>query len=399
MIRQFAYLLLTLNLSLAVSSARAFHADIFLTQQSGILVTGRGANDPGQNGTPGPGLRFHVNEIAGLAPFVDVNPGFRAEDADDSYYAGNSEYQPLPGNRSVGFDLKAFRIEDGPAANLFYWDGTDSVSFAPVVNPHDFLEVRSPANGSAIATGTAEDLAGYDFTSTDSTGAIHSHLIFDFDLDNTPVTPASTGVFLAGFEFNMDLTGDSQREIARPHYVALYNGPPGTMKTAAIAAVSTYLDENFAQLRLWGDVSPLDTDNLPDDKLDAADIDALLAATATQSSDLVFDLDGNSFVDAQDVDTLFDLLGTQYGDANLDGNVDGTDLGIWQANYGTSAGWAGGDFDGSATADGRDFLIWQRHFGNEVGMLASPQTIPEPTTFVASLICVVAMSWRRNLRS
>ncbi|TWU25949.1 hypothetical protein [Bythopirellula polymerisocia] len=399
MIRPITYLLLMLNVLLAVSTARAFHADIFLTQKSGILITGRGASDPGQSGTPGPGIRYHVNEIAGLAPFVDLNPGLSAEDSGDSFYLGNSEYQPLPGNRSVGFDLKAFRIEDGPAANLFYWDGTDSVSFSPVANPHDFLEVRSSANGSAIATGVAEDVAGYDFTATVTTGFIHSHLIFDFDLDNSPVTPASTGVFLAGFEFNIDLTGDSEREIARPHYLALYNGPPGTVKTASMAAVNTYLDENFSQLRLLGDVSPLDTDNLPDDKVDAADIDALLAAIATQSSDPLFDLDGNYFVNAHDVDTLFDLLGTQYGDANLDGNVDGTDLGIWQANYGTSAGWAGGDFDGSVTVDGRDFLLWQRHYGNAAGMLASPLTIPEPTTIVSSLIGVVAITWRRSLRS
>ena len=391
-------LLAMLALSLAVLPARAFHADIFLTQNSGNLISGRGANDPGQNGTPGPGLRFHVNEIAGLAPFVDVNPGFRAEDSGDSFYVGNLEYQPLPGNRSVGFGLKAFRIENGPAANLFYWDGNNSVTFVPVTNPHDSMEIRSPALGSAIASGVALDVAGYDFTATDSTGFIHSHLVFDFDVDNTPATPASTGVFLASFEFTVDLDADNMREIARPHYLAFYIGPPGTMKTSAMAAVNSYLDANFAKLRLQGDVSPLGPDNLPDDQIDATDIDALLSATLVQSDDPLFDLDGNTLVDAQDVASLFALLNTQYGDANLDGKVDGIDLGTWQANYGTSAGWAGGDFDGSTTVDGRDFLLWQKNFGFNPGLLATSHSIPEPTTFVASLLGVAAMAWRRNLR-
>ena len=390
------YVLAAISISLAVSPVRAFHADIFLTQQEGSLITGRGANDPGQNGTPGPGIRFHVNEIAGLAPFVDVNPGLRAEDSGDSYYASNADFQPLPGNRLLGFDLKAFRVENGPAANLFYWDGNDTVSFEPVTNPLDSLEVRSPALGSAIATGTAQDVAGFDLTSTDSTGFIHNHPIFDFDVDNNSATTASTGIFLAGFEFNMDLDGDNVREIARPHYVAFYNGPPSAMKTAAMAAVNTFLDENFAQLRLWGDVSPLGIDNLPDDKVDAADIDALLAAVAAQNTDPLFDLDGNTFVDAQDVTSLFDRLGTNYGDANLDSNVDGTDLGIWQANYGTNAGWARGDFDGSATVDRRDFLLWQRNFGFSEGQLATSQTIPEPSTFLASLMGILALACRRN---
>ena len=360
-----------------------------------MLITGRGANDPGQNGTPGPGMRFHVNEIAGLAPFVDVNPGFSAEDA-------ATHITPAIASINHFLAIAAWIRLEGLSHRkwtcckpiLLGWQRYGV--FSPVTNPLDSLEVRSSVLGSAIATGTAEDVAGYDFTSTDSTGFIHNHPIFDFDLDNKSATTASTGIFLAGFEFNMDLNGDNVREIARPHYVAFYNGPPSTMKTAAMAAVNTFLDENFAQLRLWGDVSPLGIDNLPDDKVDAADIDALLAAVAAQNTDPLFDLDGNTFVDAQDVTSLFDRLGTNYGDANLDSNVDGTDLGIWQANYGTNAGWARGDFDGRATVDGRDFLLWQRNFGFSEGQLATSQTIPEPSTFLASLMGILALACRRN---
>ena len=388
-------LVFSLGLAVEVSPAMAFHADIFLTQQSGKLLTGRGAADPGSGGVPQVGVRFHVNDIAGLAPFVDTNPGFSAEEAGDSFFTGG-EFQPLPLNRNVGFNVQAFRIQNGAAANLFYWNGSGDVSFQPVTNLNDRLEVRVSALGSAIATGAAEDVAGFDFTATDSTGFIHSHLVFDFDVDNNSATAASTGVFMAALEFNMDmdLVGDSTREVARPHYVAWFNGPPGTLKTNAMAGANLFLADNFAELRLFGDISPLGEDNLPDDLVDATDIDTLLAAIQSGSSDSLFDMNDDTVVNASDATTLFDILDTQYGDANLDGSVDGLDLAIWQMNYGTASGWAAGNFNGDAEVNGRDFLIWQRNYGFTANLMANVHGSPEPTSasLVAGLLCLLGIS-------
>jgi hypothetical protein len=360
------------------TSAFAFHADIFLTQQDGTLLTGRGAADPGSGGMSQVGMRFHVNDIAGLVPFVDTNPGLSAEEAGDSFFI-SGEYQPLPANRTVSFNLKSFRVANGTAANLFYWDGLDAVNFQPVTNANDQLEVRSGTLGSAIATGANADVTGFGFTASDPTGFIHTHLVFDFDVDNSSATPASTGIFLAGFEFAMDLNGDDTIEITRPHYIAWFNGPPGTLKTNTMAAANMFLNDDFAELRLFGDVSPLGEDDLPDDRVNSLDIDALLAATRGGSIDPLFDLNDDATVDAYDVQTLFDIRGTQLGDANLDGLVNGADLILWQENYGTSGGWANGDFNGDATVDGHDFLIWQLHFGFG-GNLTAVVAVPEPAS-------------------
>jgi hypothetical protein len=369
-------------IAMFATPAMAFHADIFLTQQNGTLLTGRGSADPGSGGVPQVGTRFHVNDIAGLTPFVDVNPGFSAEEVGDLFFEGG-DYQPLPGNRNVGFEIRAFRVENGPAANLFYWNGIGDVVFQPVTNSNDLLEVRTGA-GSAIATGAANDVTGFDFTSTDSIGFIHSHLVFDFDVDNSTATAASTGIFFTAFEFSMDLTGDGAHEIARPHYVAWFNGPPGTLKTNSMAAANSYFTANFAELRLFGDVSPLGDDSLPDDLVDVADIDALLGAVRGNSSDLLFDLNNDELIGAGDVSTLFGILGTQYGDANLDGVVNAADLTTWQANYGSVGGWAKGDFDGSGKVDGRDFLIWQRHAGFG-GSLVAVNAVPEPSSILLAV--------------
>jgi len=59
-------------------------------------------------------------------------------------------------------------------------------------------------------------------------------------------------------------------------------------------------------------------------------------------------------VNHADADTLVkDILGTFYGDANLDGVVDFADLTALAANYGKAGDWSKGDFDGSHTVDFR----------------------------------------------
>lgn len=390
---------ITLTLSLAGSPVLAFHADIFLVQQDGALLTGRGAADPGSGGEPQVGTRFHVNDIAGFVPFVDMNPGVSAAGAGESFFL-SGEYQPLPGSRNLGFNVKAFRIQNGPAANLFYWDGSGEVAFEPVTNPHDHLEVRLGI-GSAIATGAAEDVLGFDFTATSPLGVIHSHLTFDFDVDNNSGTAASTGIFLTALEFSMDLVGDATREMARPHYVAWFNGPPGALKSSAMAAANLFLTDHFADLRLFGDVSPRGEDELPDDLVNAADIDALLGAVNSGTTDLLFDLNNDTLVDSSDTETLFDLLGTQYGDANLDGLVNGDDLHIWQTNYGNAGGWSEGNFNGDGMVNGRDFLIWQRHFGFGMDSVIGIRAIPEPTSTTILLVGLIATvtsrSWQHRM--
>lgn len=53
------------------------------------------------------------------------------------------------------------------------------------------------------------------------------------------------------------------------------------------------------------------------------------------------------------------------GDADRDGDVDGSDFLMWQANVGTQSGatWAQGDFDGDGDVDTGDLALWQDTFG------------------------------------
>lgn len=91
------------------------------------------------------------------------------------------------------------------------------------------------------------------------------------------------------------------------------------------------------------------------------------------------------FIEATALLTVFDSA-----DFDVDGDVDGVDLDIWELAYGVNDS---GDADFDGDSDGNDFLIWQCQTPQSFATL---QAVPEPTTvalFVAALtVC------RRRLR-
>jgi hypothetical protein len=73
--------------------------------------------------------------------------------------------------------------------------------------------------------------------------------------------------------------------------------------------------------------------------------------------DMSCDMNGDMIIDQSDVDVVvMDILGTKYGDVNLDGVVNDLDLAIVKANQGKSGnvGWADGDVNGDGVVDAAD---------------------------------------------
>ena len=71
------------------------------------------------------------------------------------------------------------------------------------------------------------------------------------------------------------------------------------------------------------------------------------------------------------------------GDFDEDGDVDGVDFSIWQANNPTASGATRGtgDADGDGDVDGVDFDLWQENYPTAApGALAGSTAIPEPAT-------------------
>ena len=85
-------------------------------------------------------------------------------------------------------------------------------------------------------------------------------------------------------------------------------------------------------------------------------------------------------------------------DFDLDGDVDGTDLGLWQAGFGSGTSHAQGDADDDMDVDGSDFLIWQRQFTGDLSLFAVQTAVPEPTTALLLVFGVVAVALLRQQR-
>jgi hypothetical protein len=105
-----------------------------------------------------------------------------------------------------------------------------------------------------------------------------------------------------------------------------------------------------------------------------ADIDAATAGGV--------DLTGDGAGDAADLGFLVHaVIGTEYGDTNLDGQVAIGDLVALAQHWGKQGGWADGDFDGDGLVRIGDLVALAQHW--QYGTAAS--AVPEPASLAAML--------------
>jgi hypothetical protein len=124
-----------------------------------------------------------------------------------------------------------------------------------------------------------------------------------------------------------------------------------------------------------------------DGLLDCEDIDALIVQIASGSGTASFDMTNDGLVDTQDLAEWLIRAGASnaavtggnpflYGDANLDGNVDGQDFLEWNTNKFTLApAWCDGDFNADGVVNGADFILWNANKFTSSDTFA----VPEPS--------------------
>jgi hypothetical protein len=97
-----------------------------------------------------------------------------------------------------------------------------------------------------------------------------------------------------------------------------------------------------------------------DSQIDARDIDLLFSGLRNSADLMAFDLTGDGALTSADADYwVEDIVNTRRGDANLDGVVDAVDFNIWNAHRFQRCGtWSTGDFTGDGSTDVRDFQHW-----------------------------------------
>ena len=147
-----------------------------------------------------------------------------------------------------------------------------------------------------------------------------------------------------------------------------------------------------------------------DSDWDCDDINALTAAIAGGSEDLSFDMNGDGSVSLEDVTDA----GTGWlavggannsgatggapflaGDGNLDGVVDVSDFGIWNANkFTNNDAWCSGDFNADGVVDVSDFGAWNSN--KFTSSSPAPAAVPEPEAGLFALIGFVALFLTRR---
>ncbi len=136
------------------------------------------------------------------------------------------------------------------------------------------------------------------------------------------------------------------------------------------------------------------------------DLDALIMAISTSSTDPQFDLSGDGNVDLVDRDAWLAEAGAEnlvsgnaylLGDANLDGSVDGGDFILWNSSKFSATGkWSLADFDADGETNGADFILWNANKFQSADQVSS---VPEPTgiSMLVGLLMAVMVGARRNI--
>jgi hypothetical protein len=124
-----------------------------------------------------------------------------------------------------------------------------------------------------------------------------------------------------------------------------------------------------------------------DGLVDVTDIDQLQAEVRALTHSPSFDLTNDGLVDQDDVNELvLNVFNTQFGDADLDGNIDATDLNQVAVNWRRTdvTSWTHGDFNGDGRVDAQDLNEVTSNWRNSVIMpamasLANDDRLPRPS--------------------
>ena len=260
-----------------------------------------------------------------------------------------------------------------------YWNGT---SFNTYANATDTLP--TPAESCFSASGGLWDVGS---------GAVELNGTFDM-MGNMGEMQENDVNFLYPAVTHMHRWGPGASIV--PSSFAAYGGWTGFNGNQT--AENTFVGLRVASVAL---ATTGDFDG--DGDVDSDDIDDLcanLSGSGNPPSDPMYDLDGDGDADQDDMDMLIhdlveitggDGTGTEYGDFDLDGDIDTTDLTILATNYGVGTTWAEGNANCDLVIDTTDLTIMATNFG-----FVASGAVPEPATM--SLLALGGLAVLRRKR-
>lgn len=137
-----------------------------------------------------------------------------------------------------------------------------------------------------------------------------------------------------------------------------------------------------------------------DQDLDVADVDLLAQAMRSPDYSRLYDLNQDSLIDMEDRrEWVIFLKGTWFGDADLDGRFESSDLvevfqsGLYEDGIDGNAGWKSGDWDGDGDFGSGDLVLAFQDGGFEAGPRQQPEArlVPEPQSL--GLCGIMLLGW------
>jgi len=320
-------------------------------------------NFPAGYGTP-----FDLSELAGMSPLLnvndvtevrilsvsgDINPAYATYDS-----KGNIINAPWPAASqagSEGFDLAGVGV-------LNELNGSPSTVVGSGV-----LEVTTanplPANTALTIDGGARVVVDK------SVGLM---VLSSLNLD-----PTSTGAAVGKLDLN-------------DNGLIVHNG-----NLAQIAAAIQAGSNNLS----WNGSTGITSSTAAADSGHLTALGVIQNAGPSGSSIYTSNFDGATSLSLATTDVL--VRYTYYGDANLDGQVDGTDYSLIDNGFlNHLTGWQNGDFNYDGVVDGSDYTLIDNAFNNQgadpLAAVTAQIAVPEPASFGVVAIGLAALMRRRR---
>jgi hypothetical protein len=262
---------------------------------------------------------------------------------------GDSEGLPLPDNfpsAALGAEVQVGSLMSG---TLGHDDSDDDDGSDQQPSP--------PLHLAAVLTGSGKEHGEAELEREDDDDGLELELevevedavpgsVHDVAIDNVVVA-----------QLTIDATGHGRLRLSsqldEPGDLPIPDNFPANAGPASVVTVGSIVS---GTLGLKGDLND-------DDDIDADDVDMLFAAIRAGSSEARHDLDRNQSVNSADATYLVEgILGTVFGDANLDGIFNSTDLiqvfqaGRYEDSNPDPAAWQTGDWNGDGRCDSSDLV-------------------------------------------